>query len=81
MSLVLSDLFLTTSFQNAIHQAEDIPVIEPERELIEVEREILLRDFMKDTYDPALDQRPDVLAAVHKPLFMHAGRVDADFAN
>lgn len=47
---------LATRFQNSVHQTVGITIVEAERELIEIEREILLGDFMKDPHDPALDQ-------------------------
>jgi hypothetical protein len=48
-----------THFQNAIHLAESVPIVDAEQELIEIDREILLGDFMEHAHDPALDQRPD----------------------
>lgn len=40
-------------------------VVEAERELIEIEREIFGRDFMKYAHDSTLEQGPDVLDAVN----------------
>lgn len=48
-------------------------LFEAERELIEVEREMLCGDFMKDTRDPCLTNDQTFLPPFTCPV-MHAGR-------
>jgi hypothetical protein len=40
--------------KHSIHHAEGIAIAEADRELIEIEREIFLGDFMEYAQDPAL---------------------------
>lgn len=50
--------------KHAVHHVEMFSVIEPERELIEIQRQILSRNLMIDAGDGSLKQEPDILNTV-----------------
>lgn len=55
---------LLAQVQNAIHHVELVAVIEAERELVKIERQILCGDLMIDSHDSTLEKRPNVFAAI-----------------
>jgi len=57
--------FLEARFKHPIHHVKGIAIVIPKLELIQVQRQILARDFVEHAHDAALEQAPDVLYAVH----------------
>jgi hypothetical protein len=55
---------LEARLQNFIHQIELITVVEAEREFVKVQRQVLRRDFMEHAHDAALEEAPNILAAI-----------------
>jgi hypothetical protein len=51
----------SAAFYQQVEHVGVFPMIVPERELGEVERQILLRDVMKASDDPALKQSPETI--------------------
>jgi hypothetical protein len=47
-----------------VHHVELIAVVEPERELVQVQRQIFCGDLTVNPHDPALEQGPNVLTTV-----------------
>jgi len=63
-----------------------LPVVVPERELVEVQRQVVAGDFVEGTHDPALELRPeavnvgrvDVAPDVLLPPVIHGGMRESD---
>jgi hypothetical protein len=55
---------LEARFQHPIHKVIDLTVVEAKLYLVEIERKILRRDFMKDANYTALKQAPNILATI-----------------
>ena len=59
--------------QYSIHDGEVVPVVEAERKLVQVQREILRGDFVIDAHDGPLEQRPDILDPIDMDWAIHIG--------